>query len=82
MCFLSHTYCKSVLFNFSLSIILVLCFHDNRTGRMAYVKVMLMDLSCMRTGIKIYDFLVTRTTVDNNYFRFLLLFFSIHMFFP
>ena len=36
------------------------------------MRVMLMDLSCMRTGIKIYDSLVMGKMVEGNYFRFLL----------
>lgn len=46
---------------------------DIRIGRMAYVKVMLMDHSCMRTGTKICNSLVMGKMGDNNYFRYLLL---------
>ena len=43
---------------------------NHRTGRMAYVKVMLMGLSCMIIGTKICDCLVMEKMVDDNCFRF------------
>jgi hypothetical protein len=72
---LSLMYCKSsfcVPLDLNILIIFVLSNRETRIGRMAYVRVMLMDLSCMRTGIKIYDSLVMGKMVEGNYFRFLL----------
>jgi hypothetical protein len=56
----------------TILIIFVFSNFDTRIGRMAYVRVMLMDLSCMRTGIKIYDSLMMGKMVEDDCFRFLL----------
>lgn len=52
---------------------LVLFVVNARTGRMAYLRVMLMDLSCMRIGTKIYVSLVKEKMVGSSYFRYLCL---------
>lgn len=61
-----------VLLDLTILIIFVLSNCDTRIGKMAYVRVMQMDLSCMRTGIKIYDSLVMGKMVEDDCFRFLL----------
>lgn len=50
-CFTRGLHC--VPLDLTILIIFLLSNRETRIGRMAYVRVMLMDLSCMRTGIKI-----------------------------
>lgn len=42
---------------------------DARIGRMAYVRMMLMDPSCMRTGTKTYGSSVMAKMVGDSYSR-------------